>query len=102
MHVPLGPAGEGLYSLATVGCFDVMAKCQPLVLEALPVALSAALAQPGRPLSVCDFGAADGGTSLPMWHAFVAAARRSQPDIDISIAFEDQARHRCVHRNAAI
>lgn len=93
VHVPLGPTGEGLYTLATVGCFNVMARCQPLVLEALPAALTAALAQPGRPLSICDFGAADGGTSVPMWHAVVAAARQSHT-MDISMAYEDQARHR--------
>lgn len=99
MHVPLGPAGEGLYSLATVGCFDVMSKCQPLVLAALPAALAAAVAQ-RRPLSVCDFGAADGGTSLPMWHSFVSAARRSHPDVEISMAFEDQARRRLQSRRS--
>jgi hypothetical protein len=65
-HVPGWADGSGAYSLDTLGCFLVCEAALPDLLAALAAAL--AKAPPGCPLVACDFGAADGGTSLPLWH----------------------------------
>ena len=41
-HVPWGVAGEGTYTASTKGCFDVIARCGPLVREATERALARA------------------------------------------------------------
>lgn len=65
-HVPGWTDGSGAYSLDTIGCFLVCEAALPDLLAALAAALGQAPA--GCPLVACDYGAADGGTSLPLWH----------------------------------
>lgn len=83
-HVPGWADGSGAYSLDTIGCFLVCEAALPDLLTAL-AAVSKVPAS--SPLVACDYGAADGGTSLPLWHRVtdeVAATR------DLHLFYEDQ------------
>ena len=75
-HVPWGVAGEGTYTASTKGCFDVIARCGPLVQEATERALAARKTRgaAGEPFHIADFGTADGGTSLPLMRNVVVSA----------------------------
>ena len=84
-HVPWGVAGEGTYTASTKGCFDVIARCGPLVREATERALAARKTRgaAGEPFHIADFGTADGGTSLPLMRNVVARVRAAEPDTAI-------------------
>lgn len=91
-HVPFGRRGQGVYSLATQGCFDVMNTFESDVLTALEKAISP---RPGaeaseRPLVLCDFGAADGGTSLGLWTKVIQRCKQAAPHREIEMKYEDQ------------
>lgn len=87
-HVPYGDQGTGVYSLATQGCFDVINKSRDIVIPSFTAALNDA-SQEG-PVTICDFGCADGGTSLPLWTDVVRMCRRVYPVRQIDIKYEDQ------------
>lgn len=90
-HVPWGGLGSGTYTAATKGCFDVIARCQPLVQAALSKALTAREAAGTAnttPFSIADFGTADGGTSLPLMRSIVAAVRAAEPNAPIVVHYE--------------
>lgn len=92
-HVPLGGKGSGLYSLGTQGCFDVVTASEHLVFSALTASLGqmhgCACGQ-NRTIMLCDFGAADGGTSLNMWTEAILLARKIRPTSEIDMRYEDQ------------
>ena len=94
-HVPWGVAGEGTYTASTKGCFDVIARCGPLVQEATERALAARKTRgaAGEPFHIADFGTADGGTSLPLMRNVVARVRAAEPDTAIVVGYEDQAQN---------
>jgi len=85
-HVPGWEEGSGAYSLDTLGCFLVCEKALPDLLAALPSALAAVPVD--RALVACDFGAADGGTSLPLWHSVADAVPEPR---ELHLLYEDQA-----------
>lgn len=93
-HVPFGASGSGFYSAKTKGCFDVIDNSEPLLNQALDRALSARQRNGtagSAPFSIADFGAADGGTSLPLFRRIIAAVRKAEPTAPILMHYEDQA-----------
>ena len=95
-HVPWGALGSGTYTAATKGCFDVIARCQPLVESAVARALAARKAAGVAnvaPFAIADFGTADGGTSLPLLCQVVGAVRAAEPAAPIVVHYEDQAQN---------
>ena len=95
-HVPWGGLGSGTYTAATKGCFDVIARTQPLVQNALSRALSARQAAGTAnvtPFAIADFGTADGGTSIPLIRSVVEAIRAVEPEAPIVVHYEDQAQN---------
>lgn len=92
-HVPFGASGSGFYSAKTKGCFDVIDHAEPLLKDALARSLAARQRNgtAGSTFSIADFGAADGGTSLPLWRRIVAAVRKAEPTAPIVMQYEDQA-----------
>jgi len=90
VHVPVGKDGEGLYSASTKGCFDVIDKTSPLILDEI-------VKQPARTLGspafhIADYGTADGGTSLGLLTKMVQQVRSHLDDSDkeVVIHYEDQ------------
>lgn len=93
-HVPWGGLGAGTYTSSTKGCFDVIARTQPLVKSALARALAAresAGVANAAPFAIADFGTADAGTSLPLMRAIVASVREAEPEAPVVVHYEDQA-----------
>jgi hypothetical protein len=92
-HSPYGEAGSGEYSRATRGCFDVMRRITPLVLDGAERALDsrkrAGIADK-LPFRIADFGTADAGTSLPLVIAVAQRVREAEPSAPIEILYEDQ------------
>lgn len=91
-HVPFSEKGEGVYSLATQGCFDVINNAKEVVLNQFEEAIrkhgfSDACKEP---VVLCDFGAADGGTSLELWNDVIAKCQSILPDTEIEMKYEDQ------------
>ena len=81
--------GGGYYSLATIGAKHVIDAATPLVLEAIE-----AMALPrGRAFTLADFGCADGGTSIDMVRATLAALRGREAALPISVVYCDQPRN---------
>lgn len=90
VHVPVGKDGEGLYSASTKGCFDVIEKASPLILDEI-------VRQPARlfgspAFHIADYGTADGGTSLGLLTKMVQEVRKNLDDSDkeVVIHYEDQ------------
>eukprot|EP00927_Polykrikos_kofoidii_P073554 TRINITY_DN69584_c0_g1_i1.p1 TRINITY_DN69584_c0_g1~~TRINITY_DN69584_c0_g1_i1.p1 ORF type:complete len:387 (+),score=63.23 TRINITY_DN69584_c0_g1_i1:60-1220(+) len=90
IHAPLGEDGKGMYSLSTRGCFDVINSIRPALLEALEEVTTSNSQPGGSPLTICDYGTADGGTSLPTMNALVGRAKEKDPKRDIQVIYEDQ------------
>lgn len=86
VHVPYGADGSGTYTIATLGCFNVIQEAAPIVLNALgKIELPA-----GTALRVVDYGTADGGTSMPLMHEIIKAVRDKDGRKQIEITYEDQ------------
>jgi len=92
VHTPVGRDGNGEYTAATKGCFDVIDGATPLVLAEISK-------QPLRPFGtgspafhIADYGTADGGTSLGLLSKMVKAHRDRVGDDtkDIVLHYEDQ------------
>ncbi|OEU19039.1 S-adenosyl-L-methionine-dependent methyltransferase [Fragilariopsis cylindrus CCMP1102] len=96
VHTPVGKDGDGAYSAATKGCFDVIDAATPLILNEVAC-------QPIRddhPFHIADYGTADGGTSLGLLTKIVKAVRERKGDNnndsnnddekEIVIHYEDQ------------
>merc|ERR1740138_1938480 len=60
VHTPVGKDGDGEYTAATKGCFDVIEAASPLVLREV----SSQPIREGQAVHVADYGTADAGTSL--------------------------------------
>ena len=80
-------AMAGGYSLATKGAKDVIDNARPLILEAVA---AMDLARQTAPFTICDFGCADGGTSLETLAETVGAVRARAPDRPVHIVYCDQ------------
>src|ERR1019366_2156877 len=64
--------GAGYYSEHTTGAKLVIDAAIPLVLEAVG---AMDLDRPSAPFGIADYGAADGGTSIALHQALIAAVR---------------------------
>ncbi len=78
--------GAGYYSSNTVGAKAVIDRAGDLVVEAVG---SMALEAAETAFSVCDYGAADGGTSLDMMRRLVDTVRQRAPGRAIQITYTD-------------
>lgn len=88
VHTPVGKDGEGEYTAATKGCFDVIEAASPLILEEVA-------SQPireGQAFHVADYGTADAGTSLGLLSKVVRAVRdrENAEEKEVVIHYEDQ------------
>lgn len=90
VHTPLGEDGKGLYSAGTLGQFEVLSNITDALMEALEVVTSADSFKNDPYLSICDFGTADAGTSLPVLNKIVDRAKEKDPEKDVMIQYEDQ------------
>lgn len=86
----LAMKGGGYYSLSTKGAKDVIDAVTPLVLKAIA---AMGPARGNAPFTLADMGCADGGTSLDMVHAVIAAVRASAPERPLSVVYTDQPRN---------
>ena len=80
--------GGGYYRESTRGAMDVIVNASGMLLDAV-AALPAP--QPGRPIQIADFGAADGGTSKKTIRDTVAAIRGRFPDHQVLVTYTDLA-----------
>lgn len=78
--------GGGYYSQRTRGAKDAIDKASGMLMEAV-AALPAP--EPGQPVRIADFGAADGGTSKKAMHDTVAAVRARFPGNQIVVTYTD-------------
>lgn len=90
VHLPVGKDGEGEYTAATKGCFDVIDVTTPLVLEQIakqPIRTSGSPA-----IHIADYGTADAGTSLGLLTKMVNGIRKrfDDPNKEVVIHYEDQ------------
>jgi len=91
VHLPVGPDGAGVYSAETAGCFDVIRKATPLVMESLEQILQQQQQSDESSLfTVCDYGTADAGTSLGLVHQVCTRIRDETSSTSIQVIYEDQ------------
>lgn len=91
VHVPWNSDGTGKYSLATQGCFDVIERAYTTVNAALNSMLSLKESKNDlTPLLYCDYGAADGGTSIPLWRRVLNSTHERFPSRQMHLVYEDQ------------
>jgi SAM dependent carboxyl methyltransferase len=74
----------GYYSANTVGARHVIDSAIPLMAHAV-----AGMPLGDGPFTVADFGAADGGTSLGLHRALVAAIRARAPERQVALTYTD-------------
>lgn len=86
VHAPVGKDGEGAYTAATKGCFDVINAATPMVLKEV----SALPLRPNQAFHVADYGTADAGTSLELLTNVVETIRKRQSEKEVVIHYEDQ------------
>ncbi len=77
--------GAGYYSANTIGAKTVIDKLGDLIDQALAKIPMAE----GRPFSIADYGAADGGTSLDLMRRVTESMRRREASRDITITYTD-------------
>lgn len=77
VHVPVGRDGEGEYTAATKGCFDVIDAATPNVLNQVRAMIRKCDTADAyeRPFHVADFGSADAGTSLGLLTKVIRTVR---------------------------
>jgi hypothetical protein len=80
--------GAGYYSQATTGARDVITSALPRLREIL-----AAEPDTGPALTFSDMGAADGGTSLPMWSTLLPELRDRLPNRAMQLIYTDLPRN---------
>ena len=90
VHLPIGKDGEGEYTAATKGCFDVIDVTTPLILQEIstqPIRTSGSPA-----IHIADYGTADAGTSLGLLTKMVQGIRNrvDEPKKEVVIHYEDQ------------
>lgn len=81
---PIRMRGAGYYSEHTTGAKIVIEAAIPLVLGAVAKMDLAG----GAPFGIADYGAADGGTSITLHHALIAALR-TRTDRPITLTYVD-------------
>ena len=81
----LAMVGEGYYSANTAGARNVITSALPMVEAAL-----AESPQTDR-LRLADYGAADGGTSQPMWASLLTAMRNNGDNRQVEMIYTDLA-----------
>jgi hypothetical protein len=86
LHTPLGEDGAGLYSLSTRGCFDVINNNTELMMEQLDKITKPA----SGAIVLCDYGTADGGTSIPLYNKLVTKIKAAEASRDVWVLYEDQ------------
>ncbi|PXF41875.1 N-methyl-L-tryptophan oxidase [Gracilariopsis chorda] len=91
-HGPFGEKERGVNSLVTQGCFDVFNRFQSLIAKDFENSIPyEPLADSQRLLvTLYDFGAADGGTSLQLWNDIIRKCMELCPDHEIEMKYEDQ------------
>jgi len=82
--------GGGYYSLHTEGAKHVIDNTAELALAALA---EIDLASAGRPFTVADFGAADGGTSIDLVRKVVAEVKRRDASREVCVTYTDLPRN---------
>lgn len=82
----------GRYSLATVGARDVIDGATELVVRAIGEVPAAAVKEAGV-FTLSDMGCADGGTSLGMVRAAIAAVRERFGGAAVTVVYTDQLRN---------
>lgn len=85
-HLPYGADGSGFYSDNTIGIFNVMQAVTPIVLGTLEKFNS----KDKKTFTICDYGTADGGTSMYLIKECVAKLRSANPKIEVNVLYEDQ------------
>lgn len=78
--------GDGFYSRVSLGPKAVIDNCRSLVFEALEQIDNN---ETQRPLTVADFGSADGGTSLDLIGGVVRRARKRHVGRSLSVVYTD-------------
>jgi len=78
--------GDGFYSRVSLGPKAVIDNCRSLVLEALE---QIDTLETKRPLTIADFGSADGGTSLDLIGSVVRLARERFAERSVSVVYTD-------------
>ncbi len=78
--------GEGFYSRVSLGPKAVIDNCRSLVFDALE---QIDIHETHRPLTIADFGAADGGTSLDLIGSVVREARQRYSERSLSVVYTD-------------
>ena len=70
-HIPYGEDGSGLYSDSSDGCRDAITSTELLFNESIKTILQK---NPDKPpvFVMADYGTADGGTSMPLFHSAVS------------------------------
>ena len=87
MHIAYAPDGSGNYSAEANTHSKIIEKAIPLVQEAI----QSSHVQPGSVFTVVDYGAADGGTSMPLMYQVVKAVREKYgEEMPITVIYEDQ------------
>ena len=81
----LAMVGEGYYSANTAGARNVITSALPMVEKALRESPHT------ETLRIADFGAADGGTSQPMWASILAALRSKGDERQVEMLYTDLA-----------
>jgi len=78
--------GDGFYSRVSLGPKAVIDNCRSLVFEALN---QIDTNETKRPLTIADYGSADGGTSLDLIGSVVRRARERHSERSLSVVYTD-------------
>jgi len=78
--------GDGFYSRVSLGPKAVIDNCRSLVFAALE---QVDTLETQRPLTIADFGSADGGTSLDLIGSVVRRARKRDTGRSVSVVYTD-------------
>ena len=91
-HLPYGADGSGFYSDNTIGCFNVVAAATPMMVQCIQSILDSYSKQENPKVFVmADYGAADGGTSMPLFYTCVKRIKEiCGKEQNIHIMYEDQ------------
>jgi hypothetical protein len=90
VHVPVGKDGEGEYTAATKGCFDVIQAATPKILKEITSQTSTT--KDGA-YHIADYGTADAGTSLGLLSNMVETLRarsEGEQNKEVVLHYEDQ------------
>lgn len=89
VHKPVGKDGEGEYSAATKGCFDVIDTATPPILQEI---CKQDVISSQRAYHIADYGTADAGTSLGLLSRMVKTVREhnKNDEQEVVLHYEDQ------------